>query len=69
MSRAKVGDWVATFGKVVALHGRSQLVIRIEGSEITVNRSECWNPDDDAKQAKNDMVHEIFKHVLPERKP
>lgn len=45
--RAKVGDWVATFVKVVAIHGKDEIVVRIGGSEATVSRSECWHPDHD----------------------
>jgi hypothetical protein len=63
--RAKVGDWLCTFVKVVASHGKHQIVVQIEGSEVTLNRSECWHPDRDEEIGRSDMAAEIFASVLP----
>lgn len=45
--RIKVDDWVCTFVRVTALHGKDHLVVRIAGTDATVLRSECWHPDHD----------------------
>jgi hypothetical protein len=39
------GDWLSISGKVVGLHGRDHLVLRIEGAEVTVLRSVVWTED------------------------
>ena len=43
----RVGDWVSISGKVVMLHGKDELVLRIEGSEVTALRSVCWSEEPD----------------------
>lgn len=45
--QVRVGDWVATFGKVTMLHGKQELVLQIAGGEVTVLRSECWSEEPD----------------------
>lgn len=50
--RVKVGDYVCTFGKVVAAHGTKQVVVRIGSVEMTLLRAEIWNPDHDVKPSR-----------------